>query len=647
MLYYSAMSGGRFQYILFLHTQVGMVTGSPFTVGIQFPGSYGALSFLSSDLLALSDFVLNADDPDPGEIQVPGLPPMTQSRWMDSMWMRYALRVQSLRHLAREGKRQRRENAVLHFNLVGRAVSGSSSSGNQYPVLSEDEAPFTPVMQYRPYDFYVHIANNKPTAITLPSYLGFSSYQQTIRVVGVHDDRILGEMNSGVLDQGQLLWFGYHSGLDTLSFFNIQIDQSWLGGYRCYYRGYYVTIATNVSSITTPGYYPDGFHHVTPALSVSMLAHSSTMFDGWLYEDFDYEPQLPEVRDMFINQGIIEPRYQPNVLDITNSSTVAIARLDDALPASPSLIDGVGYNITYGTFNYVPGVSHEFLTFCDVARSRIPTFIGGTYLSAVDSFDKFYESIESNFIETAAELKSILAPIQAFKNLSSIPALLRTGSRGVVAILKTIASADLAYRFGVVPTLQDAVALQRDLVPVLNRISSLSEWTESRGIAIVELDADAIPGFSPCLAVYHTKAIWRLEPDSFGTHILASDRLGVLPTFSRLWDLIPFSWLSDYFLNIGNVFHLVDSQLLMALVSVKWSTSSMTLYHPLDYLADDYNFIFEEGSVPTYKVYARFHLPGALPVLGPGSTPLLTSLAPDKLIKRWDILGSIAVQKAR
>jgi hypothetical protein len=266
-------------------------------------------------------------------------------------------------------------------------------------------------------------------------------------------------------------------------------------------------------------------------------------------------------------------------------------------------------------------------------------------LSAIDAYDSFVKGVDQNFIETALELRAVLSPFEAFRQLREIPDLLKVGAGGVRQVLKILASADLAYKFGVVPTMQDAHAVADVAQRTLEILPDLSRVRLARGKVVVHLPDGTIPGFTECSAVFRTMATFNVEPDSLGSAFIKLDRLSVLPTFSRIWDLIPFSWLADYFVSLGDILGLVEKQALMLACSVGFSTSTVKIVHGLGYLKATYDFDFGYEGEPQYVSFSRVVLPGILPMLGPTSVPLFHTLEPSHLTKRWDILGSVLVQK--
>lgn len=173
-----------------------------------------------------------------------------------------------------------------------------------------------------------------------------------------------------------------------------------------------------------------------------------------------------------------------------------------------------------------------------------------------------------NMIAFVLDLKNPRAMIPKLKRLSK---------------LKDIADGYLSVNYGLLPTIDDLKsifeAFQRSR-PYLDKNGFKTYnavYTTSASNKLADLDVTQ----RIKLAIANTDE---------GISSLASsiDNIGFLPTFENLWDLIPYSFVIDWFVNIGDILEKVDSGLRLARLPIKYVTTSLKLTTTLKELPETF-----------------------------------------------------------
>ena len=184
-------------------------------------------------------------------------------------------------------------------------------------------------------------------------------------------------------------------------------------------------------------------------------------------------------------------------------------------------------------------------TYCEIASPRAQSLRDSEMQKIARSnaiSDTF--GLESNWIENLSQVKGTMAVIQPL--LLGFKAI-KCGD--VDAGRKALAGAYLAYKYMIAPTISDGEDLNDNLINVLNASTKYRYSYErrrgaafSKGIPVVDTLADI---------AYHTTFHLQLKDDSFSQIWSALDRLGLDISADNLWDLIPFSFVVDWFISVG------------------------------------------------------------------------------------------------
>jgi len=87
---------------------------------------------------------------------------------------------------------------------------------------------------------------------------------------------------------------------------------------------------------------------------------------------------------------------------------------------------------------------------------------------------------------------------------------------------------------------------------------------------------------------------------------LGLDATGILPRFGRLWDLVPFSWLVDWFTGLSSRYNIIDNIILAYIVGVEYAVYTYHLQGPIPVEILDYsNVVAEYSDPPEFNAFFR------------------------------------------
>lgn len=271
------------------------------------------------------------------------------------------------------------------------------------------------------------------------------------------------------------------------------------------------------------------------------------------------------------------------------------------------------------------------------------------FLSYKDAVEKHFNFMSSNHLEALSELTDILRPVDSVILFKSLPSFISKKGVLVLKVLDLITDAYLTWRLGIAPTISDAEDVSRKARTFKSRILSgevFAAQATSNGKFEIDLEAGDLPGAPECKVIVRTKL--RIEPvlDSLLASVITTDSLGLLPKLSTMWDLIPFSFVLDWFTSAGTSADLIESQIKLLALDMVYHTSSIQVVREFtDQEQLDYHFEIVPGDdaevgAAGYKKYVRF-VSRDVPILGPSRISYL----PEPGIPDWFTAGSLLYKK--
>lgn len=211
------------------------------------------------------------------------------------------------------------------------------------------------------------------------------------------------------------------------------------------------------------------------------------------------------------------------------------------------------------------------------------------------------QSVGSNMLENASgipEMQGLMDPL--FDGLNAYE------SGNIGAATKALASVYLIYKYVYQNSIRDAQSAATSGPDAWARATRARFSNERRRGQSHSLQsvADTVAKCS-YYCTYHL----RLKEDPFAELWNALERLGLQPTPGQLWDLLPYSFVVDWFSNIGGTLRTIESYYSMKLeyklrariqtYKCEWPLSSQTLSKLFG------TAVVSGGMPPTYVWYAR------------------------------------------
>lgn len=174
--------------------------------------------------------------------------------------------------------------------------------------------------------------------------------------------------------------------------------------------------------------------------------------------------------------------------------------------------------------------------------------------------------IKTNMIEFLSDLRHPLSLIPKLKSLRQIKNL------GKLKGLKVLAGDYLQAKYGVLPTISD---LGKIYAAMMKRVPSCDKYGNRLTSAMHEesvIDTDGL--YHPIHSLQQHIKIAFSEDLAFANIVEKFTRLGLWPTFENLWDMVPYSFAIDWFINVGDFLERVDTRHRIQRLPIRYATWS-------------------------------------------------------------------------
>jgi len=206
-------------------------------------------------------------------------------------------------------------------------------------------------------------------------------------------------------------------------------------------------------------------------------------------------------------------------------------------------------------------------------------------LSVKDAVDKYFSSMSSNHIETLVEMSDMVRPIDVVKAFYALRNLKKGGVSAVLRLLAFLSDAYLTYAFGVAPTLDDAKDIAKKATALRDRFQGVLRPETVSGKFVYPVPPEFTAEFPEVTLVARTSLRFSVNPDSFLTGMLPLRSLGLLPSLSNLWDVIPWSWAVDWGTHVGASQEDLEASMMMLCLNIDYAVNSLSFHY--DFTADD------------------------------------------------------------
>lgn len=223
----------------------------------------------------------------------------------------------------------------------------------------------------------------------------------------------------------------------------------------------------------------------------------------------------------------------------------------------------------------------------DFHRSVIESLMSdvrpSSFLSSADALNKHLEALSTNHIQTLQKLGAIM---DLLPELTKLPRILSRISNGDLSALKDlidyITDAILRYKFSQAPAARAIEEIAgSDVQRYLESLARSTDYTIYGDFTYVFPDDVNPYGRGSLVLVTRSKIRISQDLSTMVGSLLMANSVGLLPTLSRIWEILPFSFVVDWFTRMNKRLKLVDTQLLYMAFRTHWCVHSYKfLYYP-------------------------------------------------------------------
>lgn len=244
--------------------------------------------------------------------------------------------------------------------------------------------------------------------------------------------------------------------------------------------------------------------------------------------------------------------------------------------------------------------------------AKAPDTWPSVFYAAEDATSQFLDSMEANHLENLTQLgiiSDLIEPIDGFQKL--LRAIRKKDPyKALWALLDLLSTVKLLYSYGIAPTKGDAEEIASRSSHLVRDLKSKRVFSEHtfNGKFSFEVPGSYYELLDDVQLVARAKVRGSLNPHSFLAALLPIRAFGLMPSLSAFWDLLPFSFVADWFFNIGRRLEDVDTSVEMLALQIKYCTTSMKIYWPIpdEILAlGGCTFEGEEDDRPQVTYYLR------------------------------------------
>lgn len=231
------------------------------------------------------------------------------------------------------------------------------------------------------------------------------------------------------------------------------------------------------------------------------------------------------------------------------------------------------------------------------------------YLAFSDALENQIQLLSSNNIQNLKELKGILDLAPDLPEFLRILArVFRGDASAIVDLIDYLTELILKINFGILPNARDV----KDLIDsdVAKKLDALThtEGVTGYGSFLYQFTDEENPfGDGLCYLRTRYKGRFTINSGTLMMMVLASNSLGLLPTLSRVWEVLPFSFIVDWVFNMKARIKQIDNLAISSMCAVtEWNlTSYKLLYRPSDEFLATYGLRSSADDPFFVSVYRR------------------------------------------
>jgi hypothetical protein len=281
----------------------------------------------------------------------------------------------------------------------------------------------------------------------------------------------------------------------------------------------------------------------------------------------------------------------------------------------------------------------DFSSFVTVAESFASDALNSLGYTALAALEEDIASFGVNQLENLTGVKSLFGLVDVVRLINDAYHLKFSKAGSVLArMLDILTDARLVYSYALSPTQRDIVAIRDGARHFRHRWLDGGQFqrTAIRGSETYSLANAGFGAFAEFASVtISVKVVGRYKQDAYLPYLLPMDAIGLLPRPSRIWAMIPFSFVFDNVFNVQKALEMAESIVCFpGVFETEYTIGSATFSWEPDDLASflaDNQLGTGQGSAE-YRSYMRFVI-RQLPVIGPSRilASLLASRIPSDL----------------
>lgn len=227
--------------------------------------------------------------------------------------------------------------------------------------------------------------------------------------------------------------------------------------------------------------------------------------------------------------------------------------------------------------------------------------------SAVGGLD----AVQMNMISFLRELPEISSLIPKLQNLKKL--------RNIRNAIKDTSDVYLTGKYGWMPTISDL----QEIWHAMTKYTAITDrngfrTTSARSISSINTSHDEKIEATQCI-----KLAIATEDSLFLSLLEGLEFIGLFPSLNNLWDLVPYSFVLDWFIDLGDLLERVDTRLRLLRLDIKYVTMSLKVVRSKHLVIDDVLPLIGDAHWVHYRRWTTNHCP--VPPLSLQTTALPTN----------------------
>jgi hypothetical protein len=304
----------------------------------------------------------------------------------------------------------------------------------------------------------------------------------------------------------------------------------------------------------------------------------------------------------------------PQVLNYNVKHSVEFVRADDIIGSIGYVHDGylptyyvgdvsIGSSLSQEEADSVPNfVSYRFADKrflnrrTDLFKRSVDNVLGdilpSSFLSSADALNKHLEALTANHVQTLSQLDGILGLLPDLVSLPSLVKRIADGDVGAIRdLIDYLTDAILRYRFAQKPNVRNLEEiLGTDIGGFLDRLGRSTSSTIYGSFKWEFPDDQNFMEDGKLVLETRSKVRVTADASTLVESCLMANAVGLLPTLSRVWETLPFTFVIDWFFAMNKRLKLVDTQLAYMAFRTDWCLHSYKIvYYPSTLALEAFN----------------------------------------------------------